>query len=609
MKKSPVKGRLNLQLPSFDCKVVDEISEEVESNSKAMTFKERSRRREALVLAFSWSRFFCLFIVLFFLSRFLLSSSFSSSTPSLLIAKDGVRHHELVGVWRNPAMEAVSEESSTSRSTVTIVQTVVFPDQISVFLKYPPTVQLFTKDDLVCVYLSNSSGPPPVQPPLTLPALSIDGDSPENQIVRCPLQPRGSKVTLGLKSGSDGGPHLLSPGPVYRWNWLAYEALIDYDNTTIVFIKGFNLRSDKLSDPTRFCCVYGWDLTGPTNNFLLRSEVISIGEEIVRCKTPLAVLNGPHDFNRPIKVSVRFKGRATLPSVAQPMTRPDLSPPIGDHENPFHEMCVCTMLRNQARFLKEWIMYHSHVGVQRWFLYDNNSEDDTDEVIDWLNYHNYNVSRHDWPWIKSQESGFAHCALRARRRCKWVGFIDVDEFLHFPSNATLHDVLQNYTEPVGEIRTNCYNFGPSGLTRAPSKGVTVGYTCRMGAHERHKSIVRPEALSPTLMNVVHHFRLKDGYEHVTQDWPVMVINHYKYQVWEVFKDKFYRRVATYVADWQDEQNVGSRDRAPGLGTQPIEPSDWSTRFCEVTDTRLRDGVLRIFADRETKMLPWETSDV
>lgn len=132
----------------------------------------------------------------------------------------------------------------------------------------------------------------------------------------------------------------------------------------------------------------------------------------------------------------------------------------------------------------------------------------------------------------------------------------------------------------------------------------VGYTCRMNTPERHKSIVRPEALNPSLINVVHHFHLKDGMRYVNMDRGVMVINHYKYQVWEVFKEKFYRRVATYVADWQDKENVGSKDRAPGLGTKAVEPPDWPSRFCEVNDTGLRDWVLRTFSDPNTGLLPW-----
>jgi hypothetical protein len=76
------------------------------------------------------------------------------------------------------------------------------------------------------------------------------------------------------------------------------------------------------------------------------------------------------------------------------------------------------------------------------------------------------------------------------------------------------------------------------------------------------------------------------------------------QAWEVFKDKFSGRVATYVADWQDEENVGSRDRAPGLGTKPVEPEDWPRRFCEVYDTGLQRFVQRVFTDPDTGHLPW-----
>ncbi|PKI79105.1 hypothetical protein CRG98_000397 [Punica granatum] len=273
-------------------------------------------------------------------------------------------------------------------------------------------------------------------------------------------------------------------------------------------------------------------------------------------------------------------------------------------------MCVCTMVRNQARFIREWVMYHFKIGVERWFIYDNNSDDDIETLIDSLNDAGYNVSRHAWPWIKTQEAGFAHCALRARSACEWVGFIDVDEFFHMPTSIDLGEVLRNWSASgsVAELRVSCHSFGPSGLKQAPRQGVTVGYTCRVAHPERHKSIVRPEALNSSLINVVHHFHLRDGFEFVNMDRGVMVINHYKYQVWEVFKDKFYRRVATYVADWQEEQNVGSKDRAPGLGTRAVEPPDWSSRFCEVQDTGLRDRILRVFANPQTRILPWQERD-
>ncbi|KAL3378948.1 hypothetical protein AABB24_004728 [Solanum stoloniferum] len=500
--------------------------------------------------------------------------------------------------WRPAATTALPGV----KPIVPVIETVQFPDETVVFLKYPPSTPLFTKYDLYCLYLNPNSSQPPE---------SVENDELlGQQLVRCPLiKPRGVLTSLSVKSTG----YNLSIGPSRRWNSLAYEAMIDRDNTTIVFVKGFNLRGGKQSDASKFKCVYGWDVKNP--KFVLQSDVVSIAQEVVRCNTPVSILNNPQRFvgttsnmNQPIKVSVRMVGKEPLESIASPKRRLQLNLP-GRKQ---HEMCVCTMLRNQASFLKEWIMYHTRIGVQRWFIYDNNSLDDIDDVIKLLSMDgNINVTRHVWPWIKTQEAGFAHCALRARDVCEWVGFMDVDEFFHLPTGMSLLDILRNQSRSsnskVAELRVSCHNFGPSGLKHVPTQGVTMGYNCRMIAPERHKSIVKPEALNSTLINVVHHFHLKSEFRYANMDRNVLVINHYKYQVWDVFKEKFYRRVATYVSDWQQHRNVGSRDRAPGLGTRAVEPPDWSSRFCEVTDTGLKDRVAQMFTDPNTGKLPWQKS--
>eukprot|EP00258_Populus_trichocarpa_P027110 XP_024443129.1 glycosyltransferase family 92 protein RCOM_0530710 [Populus trichocarpa] len=551
----------------------------------------KDRRKRDVV---SWNRFF--WCTLFLVFSCVLFSGFTFSTFRFFFFFGEKFHPEIVSTWRTPAMEALSGDSSAVPAP-SIRETVILPDQVLVFLKYPPSSRLFTKEDLLCVYLSANKSSSQSQ--RRLPPNHIDGKDVDDQIVRCPLIPRGYTVSLALKSGG-----YIHPGPTHKWDSLVYEALIDRDNTTVVFVKGLNLRPEKLSNASRFECVYGWDFRRP--KFLLRSQVISMAQEIVRCKTPLSVLGAPQMVNSSIKASIRVKGRGTLHSIARPGLRSKPQP--GPPERKPHEMCICTMLRNQARFLREWVMYHAQVGVQSWYIYDNNSDDDIEDVMESLVQAGFNISRHVWPWIKTQEAGFAHCALRARESCEWVGFIDVDEFFYSPLGLSLHDVISNQSgsgNNVAEIRTSCYSFGPSGLKHLPPQGVMVGYTCRLGAPERHKSIVKPEALNSTLINVVHHFHLSEGFRYVNADRGVLAINHYKYQVWEVFKEKFYRRVATYVADWQNEQNVGSKDRAPGLGTRAVEPPDWSSRFCEVTDTGLRNLVLQKFMDPLTNHLPWE----
>ncbi|XVE67776.1 hypothetical protein DITRI_Ditri09bG0015200 [Diplodiscus trichospermus] len=567
----------------------------------------RDRRRHDVV---SWNRFFWFTSVVVF--SVVLFTGFSFSTFRLLF---GETYHPVLGFTRRAStVNAVISNEFRATPAVSVRETVLLPDQVILFLKYPPSARLFTKEELVCIYLSahdNSSTPRLKKPPAR-----VDAELLGEQIIRCPSCPLGMIVTVGLKSNG-----ILPAGPTHRWDSLAYEALIDNDNTTVIFVKGLNLRPERVSDASKFECVYGWDFR--RLKLLLRSEVLSIAQEIVRCRTPLSVLNCLQKVNSSVKVSVRIKGNGILPSIARLMHVADSGHDTAPTRKP-HEMCICTMARNQGRFLKEWVMYHAQIGVQRWYIYDNNSDDDTDSVIEALFEANYNISRHIWPWVKTQEGGFAHCALRARDSCDWVGFIDVDEFFHLPTGLMLHDVIRNSSSittrlndselgnrnsiPIGEMRVSCYSFGPSGLKHVPPQGVMVGYTCRMMAPERHKSIIKPEALNSTLINVVHHFHLTDSFRFIDIDRAMMVVNHYKFQVWEVFKEKFYRRVATYVADWQDEQNVGSKDRAPGLGTRAVEPVDWSSRFCEVVDTGLRDRVLQNFANPGTSLLPWQNAN-
>lgn len=391
-----------------------------------------------------------------------------------------------------------------------------------------------------------------------------------------------------------------------NWNKLAYEATLD-GNTAVVFVKGLNLKPHTVTDPTRFRCHFGSHKNGA---FWLTTKAVSVAQEVVRCALPQSIQNNPNKA-RGMKVTVsHVTGHVPMPSVARIGGYSKNRGTTKENRGRRFELCACTMVWNQARAMEEWVTYHASLGVEKWFIYDNNSEDNLEEVVRELQHKGYNISRETWPWVKSQEAGFSHCVLKAKQDCNWVGFFDVDEFFYFPKESgknSLRSFVSNFSlvESIAEIRTACHSFGPSGLESHPKQGVTVGYTCRLRVPERHKSIVRPDLVHDSLLNVVHHFQLREGFGYRDVDRATVVMNHYKYQVWERFKDKFFRRVATYVVDWKEEQNKGSKDRAPGLGTQAVEPSDWRLRFCEVWDTGLKDFILSSFTDPATGLLPWE----
>jgi hypothetical protein len=179
-------------------------------------------------------------------------------------------------------------------------------------------------------------------------------------------------------------------------------------------------------------------------------------------------------------------------------------------------------------------------------------------------------------------------------------FVDIDEFIFSldwagsgePTKSMLRSVVTAIEPDVGQVTLGCKDFGPSGRTKHPKEGVTQGYMCRRRAEERHKSLVKLDSVAPSLMNSVHHFKLRPEFKwERSRDARV---NHYKYQAWDEFKVKFRRRVSTYVADWTDWVNHGSKDRTPGLGFEAVEPAGWPHRFCEVEDTLLRDVTRRWF---------------
>ncbi|CAI5484095.1 unnamed protein product [Closterium sp. Yama58-4] len=140
------------------------------------------------------------------------------------------------------------------------------------------------------------------------------------------------------------------------------------------------------------------------------------------------------------------------------------------------------------------------------------------------------------------------------------------------------------------------------LTSHPQQGVSVGYTCRARKPDRHKSFVRPEAVADSLLCHIHQFELREE-KYRSQVFSGRVrlanINHFKFQVWDEFKAKYRRRVATYTKDWKGAKQ-NSNDLIPGLGTDAVEPPDWAGRFCERNDTVLRDFVKLAFAVKDGK---------
>ncbi|KAI3930054.1 hypothetical protein MKW92_014914 [Papaver armeniacum] len=204
------------------------------------------------------------------------------------------------------------------------------------------------------------------------------------------------------------------------------------------------------------------------------------------------------------------------------------------------------MVYNVSKFLREWVIYHSRLGIEKFIFYDNGSEDGLQDVVNKLTgEYNVDIEVVYWSWPKTQEAGFSHSAIRSRESCTWMMYTDVDEYVFSPKWANSlepsPDMLTSLlpsnfsslpSQKIGQLQIFCYEFGPSDPKVHPVEGVTQGYECRRWILNRHKSIVLLDAIDTSLFNVIHHFELKDRYNigrKVSSRYAV--VNHYKYQAW------------------------------------------------------------------------------
>uniref|UniRef100_A0A7C9AYP4 Uncharacterized protein n=1 Tax=Opuntia streptacantha TaxID=393608 RepID=A0A7C9AYP4_OPUST len=139
---------------------------------------------------------------------------------------------------------------------------------------------------------------------LTRPMLSADeyGDTGTRWIVRCPYPPANYSAGVGLRGhlddvvSSDWELSARENQTVESWDMVAYEATWDGEDTAVVFVKGFNLRSDQESLPNPFTCRF--KVENKTEGLVLASKAITASQEIIRCPLPQVLKTNSKEHQR-----------------------------------------------------------------------------------------------------------------------------------------------------------------------------------------------------------------------------------------------------------------------------------------------------------------------
>jgi hypothetical protein len=154
---------------------------------------------------------------------------------------------------------------------------------------------------------------------------------------------------------------------------------------------------------------------------------------------------------------------------------------------------ICSIVKDENKYLEEWLLYHLALGFERIYLYDNS---DNASAKIWLreNHETNNfqgVHVHDYPTFKKsrQIEAYKSCIETYGGNHTWVALFDPDEFLVLKTYDHVSDFLSHNCQN-GSVSINWLIFGTGNNTRYVDAPVTQRFQYHSGVDHIVKTIVK-----------------------------------------------------------------------------------------------------------------------
>lgn len=128
-----------------------------------------------------------------------------------------------------------------------------------------------------------------------------------------------------------------------------------------------------------------------------------------------------------------------------------------------NEIILSTMVKNEDNYIKQWINYHLHIGVNKMIIYDNA------DIIDILSHESIETKSNlseilktyidekkviliKWPYLKRysrmgnpnwQTTQQCH-SINAFKKTKLIGLFDIDEYVNIQKETNIHKFFDDY---------------------------------------------------------------------------------------------------------------------------------------------------------------------
>lgn len=163
-------------------------------------------------------------------------------------------------------------------------------------------------------------------------------------------------------------------------------------------------------------------------------------------------------------------------------------------------LSLTACIKNEAKYIQEWLTYYKLVGVERFYLYNDKSVDETEDKIDELDFRR-DITLIDYNATNPDKIGLAYqrANLEYGKKTHWMIFCDADEFFIPTSKIDLKNLLQDYEDFSG-LGVPWQIYGSSGHMLSPYGLCLENYLNRAETNwptnKLVKSIIKTSEIEP-----------------------------------------------------------------------------------------------------------------
>ena len=148
-------------------------------------------------------------------------------------------------------------------------------------------------------------------------------------------------------------------------------------------------------------------------------------------------------FDTPKQLKIEYLIKSTLAKLSQPVYHLLYRLTAPKYIAKKYAVSFCAIFRDEGQYLSEWLEYHLLIGVDHFYLYNNFSTDNYQEILE--KYIKCGiVTLIDWPVPQGQMKAYADCVEHFGDESNWIGFIDLDEYVVPNHDDNIKDFLTRF---------------------------------------------------------------------------------------------------------------------------------------------------------------------